>query len=368
MLSKFLMLVVSAWCGLCLISHAGSTQNQRLLYVAAPGIRNNLEYGGHGVLVFDINHGHQFVKRIAAAGLGKDGKPMNVKGVCASAITQHLYVSTIETMECFDLQTDKLLWDKPYDGGCDRMSITPDGKKLFTPSFEKNFWHVIDAVNGEVIARIPSEKLAHNTIISRDGKEVYLADRGSRMVEVVDAATNELMRKVGPFGNVVRPFTVNGKHTLGYMNVDGLLGFEIADLNSGKILHRVEVIGFEKGKVERHGCPSHGIGMTPDEKEVWVTDAHNKQLHIYDNTIMPPKLVQSIAVRDEPGWITFSLDGKLAYPSTGDVIEVSSRKIIATLKDENGADVQSEKMVEIHFDGNSKAIETGDQFGLGRVR
>ncbi len=38
-------------------------KSQRLLYVAAPGIRDYLQYGGHGVLVFDIDHGHKFVRR-----------------------------------------------------------------------------------------------------------------------------------------------------------------------------------------------------------------------------------------------------------------------------------------------------------------
>ncbi|HEU0093436.1 MAG TPA: hypothetical protein VFS78_15070, partial [Vicinamibacteria bacterium] len=37
---------------------------KRLLYVASPGIRNYVEYGGVGVLVFDIANGHRFVKRI----------------------------------------------------------------------------------------------------------------------------------------------------------------------------------------------------------------------------------------------------------------------------------------------------------------
>src|SRR5689334_8556828 len=41
----------------------------RFLYVAVPGIRNYLEFGGHGVLVFDIEHGHKFVRRIPAKGL-----------------------------------------------------------------------------------------------------------------------------------------------------------------------------------------------------------------------------------------------------------------------------------------------------------
>src|SRR6478672_1073803 len=57
----------------------------RYLYVAVPGIRNYLEYGGHGLLVFDIDNGHKFVKRIKTSGLNKQGTPDNVKGICASA-------------------------------------------------------------------------------------------------------------------------------------------------------------------------------------------------------------------------------------------------------------------------------------------
>ncbi len=39
-------------------------QVSRRLYVAEPGIRNYLEYGGHGLLVYDIDHGHRLIKRI----------------------------------------------------------------------------------------------------------------------------------------------------------------------------------------------------------------------------------------------------------------------------------------------------------------
>ena len=72
-------------------------------------------------------------------------------------------------------------------------------------------------------------------------------------------------------------------------------------------------------------------------------------------------------LRDEPGWVTFSIDGQYAYPSTGEVIDTHTRKIVALLKDEIGRDVQSEKMVEIDFKG-SEPVRAGDQFGLGRVR
>src|SRR5471032_2313859 len=94
------------------------------LYVAAPGIRDELDHGDHGILVFDMDAGYKFVKRIPSAGVDATNHVMNVKGICASAKTKRLYVSTIETMMCFDLVSDKLLWEKSYEGGCDRMAIS----------------------------------------------------------------------------------------------------------------------------------------------------------------------------------------------------------------------------------------------------
>src|SRR5258706_15234903 len=96
----------------------------RRLYVAAPGIRNYLEWGGSGVLIYDIDRGHAFVKRIAVSYVDEkdpEGKaPENVKGICASAATKRLYVSTLTRLGCIDLGSEKLLWVKRYPGGCDR--------------------------------------------------------------------------------------------------------------------------------------------------------------------------------------------------------------------------------------------------------
>jgi hypothetical protein len=342
---------------------------RRLLYVAAPGIRNYLERGGHGILVFDIYNVHKFVKRIPARGLGKDGKPLNVKGVVASGVTGRIYVSTLEFVTCTDMMTDKILWEKPYEGGCDRMSLSPDGKVMYLPSLEKDHWFVVDAMSGDITKRIdiPTRTGAHNTLYSLDGKHVYMAGLRSPMLRVADTATHTIVREIGPFSAPIRPFTVNGKGTLCYVNVNGCLGFEIGDLRTGKKLHRVDVKDYAIGVPKRHGCPSHGVGLTPDEKEVWVCDGPNQRMHIFDNTVMPPKQVASILLRDDPGWITFSLDGKLAYPSSGEVVDVASRRIIASLTDETGAAVHSEKLVELHFAGG-KPVRSGDQFGIGRVR
>jgi hypothetical protein len=345
---------------------SGQGADERRLYVATPGIRDYLEYGGHGLLVFDIDQGHKLVKRIPTAGLKPDGKPDNVKGVCASAATGRIYVGTTTTMTSLDLVSGKILWEHPYDGGCDRMAISPDGRTIYLPSFEKDHWNVVEALEGSVLARITPKSGSHNTVYGLDGSHAYLAGLKSPLLTVANTSKHEAERVIGPFSSPIRPFTINGRQTLCFANVNGLLGFEVGDLASGAMLHRVEVQGYKAGPVKRHGCPSHGVGLTPDEKELWVVDGFNKRVHVFDATAMPPKQVASLEVRDEPGWITFSIDGRYAYPSTGEVIEVSTRKTVATLADEQGRPVLSEKMVEVDF-RDGRPIRTGDQFGLGRV-
>ena len=337
----------------------------RYLYVAVPGIRNYLGYGGHGILVFDMDNEHRFVKRIKTQGLNSNGIPSNVKGVAVSVPLNSIYVSTLQTLQRIDLTTEKVLWEKAYEGGCDRMSISPDGKIMYLPSLEKDFWNVVDCEDGDIIKKIKVVRRAHNTVYGLSGKHAYLADIASPYLYVTDTKDHTIVKEVGPFGEGIRPFTVNGAETLAFVNVDDLLGFEVGDLTTGKVIDRIVVQGWDKGPVRRHGNPSHGIGLTPDEKEVWVSDGHNMRMHVF--SAKPPfQQLTTIPLQDMPGWVTFSLDGKYAYPSSGEVIDVKTRKVLFTLQDEFYNNVSSEKMVEIHIDGN-KVVKAGDQFGLGRV-
>jgi hypothetical protein len=311
-----------------------------------------------------MDRGHSFVKRIETPA-SREEKPENIKGVCACAATRKLYFTTLKKLSCLDLVSEKTLWEKALPGGCDRMSITPNGKHLYVPSLEGPHWHVVDGATGAIVAKIEPKSGSHNTVVSLDGAEAYLAGLRSPLLTVVDCKTQKVVRTVGPFGAAIRPFTVNAARSLCFVNVNGLLGFEIGDLLSGKKLHRIEVQGFKQGRVKRHGCPSHGVGLTPDEREVWVCDAANRRLHVFDATVMPPKQVTSIALREEPGWVTFSLDGRHAYPSTGEVIDTKTKKILVALRDEKGREVHSEKMIELVFQ-DGMPVRNGDQFGLGR--
>jgi DNA-binding beta-propeller fold protein YncE len=333
--------------------------------VAVPGIRDYLGYGGHGILVFDMDNNHRFVKRIKTQGLRENGKPANVKGVAVSVTLNSIFVSTLGSVQRIDLTTDKIIWEKPYVGGADRLAISPDGKIMYLPSLENTFWNVVDCETGNILKKIEVVGRAHNTIYGPSGKYAYLADIASPLLHVADTKTHTIVKKVGPFGKGIRPFTINSAETQAFVTVDSLLGFEVGDLKTGKLLERKVVEGWNKGPVRRHGNPSHGIGLTPDEKEIWLADGHNMRMHVFSAS-KPYQQLTTISLQDMPGWITFSLDGKYAYPSSGEVIDVKTRKTLFTLQDENYNNVSSEKMVEVHL-ANNKAVKAGDQFGIGRA-
>ena len=361
---------------LVLMFGAGASAKERhLLYVAVPGVFNhhpdanyNLRYGGIGIIVFDMDHGFKFVKRIPTWKLEPGQTVEMIKGIAADAATARLYVTTTARIAAFDLTTDKIVWEKQYEGGFDRLAISPDGKTLYVPTFEGAYWDVIKASDGSLVTRLDTGTGAHNTIWAADGSRVYLAGLHNNYLLVADPATNQVTEKIGPFSSNIRPLTVNGNNTLAFVNTNNILGFEVGDIKTGKKLYDVAVQGFPTGKPARHNpCQSHGIALTPDEKEIWLADGVNNYVHVFDATVTPPKQIADMKVSDSPGWISLSIDAKYVFPSTGDVIDRKTRKIVATLRDETGAQVQSEKLLEIDFEG-IKPVKNGNQFGVGQKK
>jgi DNA-binding beta-propeller fold protein YncE len=187
-----------------------------------------------------------------------------------------------------------MVWEQTYDGECcDRMNVSPDGKTLYVPRNGGTSWYVVDGKTGNLIKKLPTPQSdgAHNTIWSLDGFRVFMSGQRSPIISVADPKTHTVVQTVGLFSNFVRPFTINGRSTYLFANVNDLLGFEVADLKVGKMIHRVEVTGFGWSRDRRipHQVPSHGIAMSPDEKEIWVADGVNVHVHVFDATVMPPQ-------------------------------------------------------------------------------
>ena len=351
---------------LALVVTTAAQQTRRYLYVAVPGAGSEIEYRGVGILVYDIDNGHTFVKRIPTWPVVKGQQPEQVRGIAANAKTKRLFISTVKRLAAFDLVTEEIVWEKTYDGTCcDRLALSPDGSTIYAPAFGAPKWYVIDASNGVRLATIDTMGWPRQAIFAPDGSHVYLSAWESHVLSVVDTRTRTLVREVGAFTSFLCPFTINGRASQVFANVDGLVGFEVGDLQTGLILDRVVVEGYQMDVAEKFECPSHGIGLTPDERELWMADGVDNRIHVFDSTTYPPVAATTVEVRAQPRWITFGIDGRYAYPSSGDVIEQRSKKVIATLEDERGQFVHSERMMEIQFKGRDP-VSAGEQSASGR--
>ena len=153
---------------------------------------------------------------------------------------------------------------------------------------------------------------------------------------------------------------MDSANRIAYVCLGNHVGFDVVDLEKGKALHRV-FAGDEK-----IAHRTHGAGLTPDETELWISDQKGQKLFIFDATKMPPVEKEHVELsQGGHGWITFSLDGKYAWSHTPDVFDVKTKKLVATLKDENGKPVSGSKFIEIHF-RDGKVVEMSNEFGLGR--
>ena len=104
-----------------------------------------------------------------------------------------------------DLETEKVVWEKTFEAGCDRSSITMDGKKIYVPT---GWWYsgsdsgmlVVNAENGKLIKRINVGAQAHNSIVSLDGRRLYLGTQTT--LSIFDTGNDRLIRQIK--GNYIR--------------------------------------------------------------------------------------------------------------------------------------------------------------------
>jgi len=321
------------------------------------------------IYVYDIDNRGALVKHVSVP------TSAGVRGTVASAVTGMLYISygndrrSGGSMLKYNLMTDEVVWVKRYSFGVDSMSISPDGNTIYMPTGELasgGIWKVIDAKSGNVTGSIDSEGAGpHNTVVSPDGARVYLGPRHSNYLVVADTGTNQVIRKIGPVGGVggIRPFTINGSQSLAFITLTGFLGFQVADISTGKILYTVPVQGFPiTGRAA--SASSHGISLSPDEGEIYLMDSVHSCVHVFDVTGLPEsaprqvadiQLLGTVSGRERPcaydclkdGWLHHSRNGRYVFVGdSGDVIDTTLRKTAMTLP----ALANSRKAIEINFE------------------
>lgn len=367
-MNRFIVILAASALSLLAADRIHSNRLERRLYVSDRS----------GISVYDIDHGHKFLRKIDVPDSG------DYKGIAASPQLGKLYVTSYKRDEliCLDLATEAVVWRKNLGKYADSMMIAPDGLKMYLPFRDEIDWKLVNASDGAVLARIDTERGKnyavdpigsigpHNTWINPEGSRVYMEVLTVPYLYVASTNTNQIVGKIGPFSKGIRPFTVTNDEKYVFANVDGLLGFEVAEIHkgdqwSGKMIHRVEAHTPAKRLAELpnppakkpHSTPSHGINIRPDQKEVWVVDGVYGYVYAYDVSAMPPEFVAAVPLykdpheQPRPGWISFSIDGRYAYPDGGAVIDTATKKVVARIP-------TSEKLLEVDFT-DGKPVKAG---------
>ena len=285
----------------------------------------------------------------------------------------------------YDLSARTIVWTRHFAHGVDSMAASDDGSRIFVPGGEgarDGRWYVLDGRSGRQVGVIHGGAGAHNTVIGASGRFVYLGGRDHDFLVVADERTGAIVRRVGPLRAGVRPFTVNGQETIAYTTATGFLGFQVCDLRTGRVLFTQDVPGF--GWDPRRfatTAPSHGISLSPAERELYVMDAPNAAVHVFDVSGVPdrpPRLVATVPtsqpmIGDESpcgvdcardGWLRHSRDGRLVFVGdAGDVIGTRAHRVVATLPVLR----DTKKSIEIDW-VDERPVFTTSRYGLGYVR
>jgi YVTN family beta-propeller protein len=258
-------------------------------------------------------------------------------GIAAPAAQDFILV-TIEgrkpgELVWIDPQTDKITRRMDVGPAPNQLAVTPDGRIAYIPCSD-GYWDVVDVEKGKVVKRIFTGGRPHNTLCSPDGKRMYLAPMGSpKKVSIADTSTHEIIGDV-PFSNVVRPIALTSDEKRLFVEVDGLVGIEVADLGKRKMIHRVPAeLPEEQRKVASR---SHGLGIRPDQKEIWECDVEHFDVHVYDITGDAPKQIATIPIGTRIYWLTFTPDGKTCYVAARGgnavaVVDTATKKVTARI-------------------------------------
>src|SRR5262249_37552152 len=153
------------------------------------------------------------------------------------------YSTTDRRMGRLDLETNKVVWENQFAGGCDRSSAMLDGSRIFAPTgwwegTDNGGFFVVDGAKGKELRRNAGGKNAHNSIMSLDGSRLFLGTVTTLTVfDPKDERVLQTIPEVGEWG--VFPFTVNRNLSLAYVCLGKHVGFDVVDLVAGKPIHRV---------------------------------------------------------------------------------------------------------------------------------
>src|SRR5690349_5240810 len=266
-----------------------------------------------------------------------------------------------------DPASDKVVGQIAVSPNPHGIEPSPDGARFYVSSESKDVLDVVDRKSGQIIRKVPIGTRPNNVAITRDGKRVYICIRGESWVDVVDTASLEKVKSVPvgraphnvyctpdgkwmlatslgdqkltainikteeaefaiPVGGVPRPVAIEpgagGAPARLFVQLSELHGFAVVDFASRQVTGRILLPDAREGaKPLIPQTFSHGIGVAPDGKTLWVTSLLDNSVSVF--SLPDLKRLATIPVGDGPDWLTFTPDSRLCYVSNAGSDSVS---------------------------------------------
>jgi YVTN family beta-propeller protein len=283
----------------------------------------------------------------------------NIKGIEAahginfSPDGTRVYVSneSDSTLDVFDQKSGNLLKKVPLSNHPNNITVAKDGRIFVGIAREPGALDVIDPATLTLTKSIPMRGRLHNIYMTPDQKYVICGSVAKKFVSVVDASTYQVVWDY-QFDLGVRPMTIetnpDGSTKRIFVQLAAFDGFAALDFAKHDEVARIRLPDLHTGvdmDAGRLDAPSHGIGVHPDGKTLWVTSIPQNAVFIYslaDLSLLGHITLPELKLPGKPlggavaNWVTFTPDGKTIYISNSGLrsvtaIDTASRTIKAVI-------------------------------------
>src|SRR5262245_24027438 len=257
-------------------------------------------------------------------------------GAAVSADGRRLFcsVESDHTLLVIDTARDRVVKSIKLTGLPNQCAVTPDGKWVGVPIRGGDSVDLVEVARGKVVKNLPI-KTPHNCYNAQRNDHVWVTSMGDHKVNLIDLKTLKYLAEI-PVGGIPRPLAVTRDEKTLYCQLSDLHGFVVADVPGRKVIAKVELPPLPPDvKFPVPNTPSHGLALTPDEKELWVTSCGTDTVYIYDTA--GKKIVGKVSTGKGPTWLTFSPDGRYCCVSNVlsddvSIIDAARRQEVARVK------------------------------------
>ena len=210
-------------------------------------------------------------------------------GIAFSPDGSRVYVSdeVDSTLDVFDRKSGKLLKKVALSAHPNNIAVAKDGRIVVGIARDPGALDIIDPATLTRTKSMPVHGRLHNVYVTPDSKYVVTGSIRTGIVTVIDLATEQLAWEV-KLDKGIRPMAIeagpDGSTKRIFVQLSDFNGFAVVDFAARKEVARVQLPA-AKTEFETDGdratAPSHGIGVAPDGKTLWVTSIPNNAVYVY---------------------------------------------------------------------------------------